>query len=548
MKMNTKVKMICLCGGKGERMEPLSFRYPKSILPLGDNGEYNIVRNINLVGSAVPLDKVIVVCSEDYKDKYSKEIIEGSHYEVTFVSVDNRHNYNNWYSMKRALDYISHTKGFFVNDNKIVVAEGDLYLRDEIVDHLKSLIKESEETRRNYYLCSYRKGEWVTCKTPNEETVVIKNGNGLAISGIALINTTWRVLNLRNYLNRGEAHPQKYWDDFFLELFGSSIYPYDVGDSVVEFDTIKDLLDSKLMTPKEIADLIDLQGSATPVDSMTNTSFVVRIDDKKKVLRLPGIGTEDFINRDREVAVYRYLMDSFCAVDDELITPRTEFFKDGVKLTDYIPCSRVSTDKDTYKVLNKLARLHSIELPSMQENGILLIDIIEEVENYEKLYNNNLVETSESPGIVEYYKEVRKFYKDKIRALQNKEVVLCHRDLDPRNILITDPFDEEYLIDFEYSGISNRYWDLGAYVSELKLFFDYDALEDDKFYDSLKQYEKSTGLKCDRGQIELWSGIVDFVWSCWTIAKISLGEDYKDYLERRWRRCCEIYEKHTTLE
>ena len=47
-----------------------------------------------------------------------------------------------------------------------------------------------------------------------------------------------------------------------------------------------------------------------------------------------------------------------------------------------------------------------------------------------------------------------------------KEYVLCHHDLNPKNILFSDDIK---LIDWEYAGVNDRYFDLASIIVEFNL-------------------------------------------------------------------------------
>lgn len=152
------------------------------------------------------------------------------------------------------------------------------------------------------------------------------------------------------------------------------------------------------------------------------------------------------------------------------------------------------------------------------------------------MYNPNILE---EVGISqEEYNLISQKYRDYIKKYQHHNLVLCHRDLDLRNILVNE--EGSLLIDFEYSGLLNRNWDLGCYLSELRLSYGRSPMIAAKFWQGLEDYSSAVNKDVSREVVNLWSGIVDYIWSCWSLAQISRGENYKDYFKERWSRACVI--------
>ena len=66
----------------------------------------------------------------------------------------------------------------------------------------------------------------------------------------------------------------------------------------------------------------------------------------------------------------------------------------------------------------------------------------------------------------------------------DKELVLCHNDLNPKNILFSN---EVKFIDWEYAGVNDRYFDLACVCVEFEL----SPLEEQYFLESYFQSKKS---------------------------------------------------------
>ena len=501
-------------------MRPLSDIYPKSLIPVPRyhkkfDGEVvpNLLNSIEVLTFSHPLgsqiDEVVIVASESYfkREDYLKvkESVSVKILEVVNFYADSP-NLNNQYSMGLVLSTI-------VDCDCIMVVEGDIYLRN-IEDYLPLSLKSG----RSYYCCTYRNKEWVFVSRYNDPTYyeIVKGANGLAMAGLSIINGQDTIDRLRRTLV-SVMNPHEFWDESLMRL-NLPLQLINVDDAILEFDSVTDLINQGLYTPESLATILSEDSFVEKTDSMTNTSFVIKYNGVKSVLRLPGVGTEDFIDRSREGLVQNLINEQASH-----ISPKSISYGLGVKITEFIEGCRTSEEKDAPKVISLLKEFHQINAPLS-----LLTNLIDEIKDYEKLYDRSLT------SIPKEYEEVSEIYKSLISSCQHQDVVLCHRDLDPRNVLIRG--DRGFLVDFEYSGLLNRYWDFGAHLSEMKLFFGTKMTEEE--YAEMAM--EVAGVHLIPLKLKMWRGIVDFIWSCWTIAKISLGEEYESYLKERWEAACEV--------
>ena len=81
-----------------------------------------------------------------------------------------------------------------------------------------------------------------------------------------------------------------------------------------------------------------------------------------------------------------------------------------------------------------------------------------------------------------------------------KEYVLCHNDLNPQNIFFGDSVK---VIDFEYAGVNDRYFDLASVCVEFgldmqmqKVFLDAYFTDEDFVLEKLKDYKVIYSVLC----------------------------------------------------
>ncbi|MBT8348560.1 MAG: phosphotransferase family protein, partial [Sulfurovum sp.] len=162
---------------------------------------------------------------------------------------------------------------------------------------------------------------------------------------------------------------------------------------------------------------------AVETQGLCNENYFVVADQKKYIVR-KFLRTD--INREHEYKVHTLAFNA--GVTSELLSFDAD---NSMMISAFL--EGVHKDKLTrndYKLLaDTLRRIHSIELKSKP------IEI--KIKNESDEVNQAL----------------------KIIAQYDREFVLCHNDLNPKNILFSD---EVKFIDWEYAGINDRYFDLAC--------------------------------------------------------------------------------------
>ena len=509
------MKICCLCSGRGERLKPLTDIYFKPLVPVPSSTSTKSVFVPNLQNSLMHIInhfndenlKIYVISFKEFFDTTEwndlvKFVLRTSRASIIEVlnSYDNR-KCNNVTSVKT---FFSETYDNY--DEGVLFLEGDAYIASS--DFLSELDK-----NKSTYFCEYRKNEWVFYKNPSDKAYhIVKGSDGLAMAGLSYIcpkdlNALYRQISSAPYT--------EFWDSSLIRA-KLDLELIDAGNSIKEYDNISDLFNLG-MTESNIATLLS-DDRPQKTSSMTNSSYIIDYKGRKKVIRFSGKGTEEFINRERERLCTNIAMS--CG-----LTPVTEFIN-GIKLSGYIENAHTMTRdlKDIGYAINLIKSFHEVKVNRSKK---VFVDLMGELQSYHKLIEFSKVINILKPEFFTYCKIFDKY----IIAHQHEDLVLCHRDLDPRNVLILK--DKGYLLDFEYSGLLNSNWDWGALVSEQELHFDTNP-------EDILYLIKGSCEDFSREKILEWSVIVDYVWSIWTLAKISLGEDYYNYFNQRWNRACRV--------
>ncbi|WP_405383031.1 phosphotransferase [Phascolarctobacterium sp.] len=251
---------------------------------------------------------------------------------------------------------------------------------------------------------------------------------------------------------------------------------------------------------------------------MTNRSYLFSLDDKKYIVRVPGEGTEQLINRRAEAEVYEAIKGRGISDDIIYINPKT-----GYKITSYLENSRVCNPQnidDLNQCMQKLRELHNIGV--LVENKF---DLFEQIEFYESLWG----------GQVSQYKDYFKTKSSvlKLRNYIEKHIssrVLSHIDAVPDNFLFSD--GEVRLIDWEYAGMQDPHVDIAMF----SIYAMYSKQQVDRLIDI---YFEGLCPNETRMKIYCYIAVCGLLWSNWCEYKRILGVEFGKYsLKQYW------YAKH----
>lgn len=243
---------------------------------------------------------------------------------------------------------------------------------------------------------------------------------------------------------------------------------------------------------------------------LTNKNYRVKVNKKSYVVRFPGKGTNEMINRKNE-----YICTDLARKIG--IDPGLVYFNDetGIKICNYVldaetmNCKSLKFHHNMAFAAQLLRRLHScnVTIP-------VFFDVFQVIKDYENLLNR-----SDSDFFPDY-DEIR----NKIIALKGFEkdlgnvVVPCHNDPVPENFIKSRKNNKMFLVDWEYAGMNDPAWDLAAISIECGF-----AESDDKqfmslYLDSPPKMELITRFLINKIY-------VDFVWSLWGKLRSASGDD-----------------------
>lgn len=278
---------------------------------------------------------------------------------------------------------------------------------------------------------------------------------------------------------------------------------------------VLDLITKKLHAqPQEIVDVSELKRG------MTNYSFKFYVRGESYIIRIPGEGTQELINRRQEYEVYEQLKGHHISDEVIYISPDK-----GYKLTKYIEDSRVCdpfSQSDVNRCMKKLRAFHHKKLIVAHT-----FDLFEKIDFYESLWGGKA-------SIFEDYAETKKKIQELKKIIEEipKECSLTHIDAVPNNFLLTK--NDTRLIDWEYAGMQDPHLDIAMFA--IYSFYDEDQI------DQLIDFYFIEGCsETIRKKIYCYIAVSGLLWSNWCEYKRFVGIDFDDYGFKKYHYAKKYY-------
>ena len=500
---------IILAAGFGMRMVPINLEFPKGIIEVkGERLIERIIKQLHEVGI-----KEIIVVVGFMKECYVKLVVN---MEYSYK--------NNLHSMRCVIRYLSNT----------YIVPCDIWCNDNPFgkEELYSWYMVNDKLTNNCNVKINRKSELIV-------TSNLEDCNELL--GIAYLTKEKSDILKKNIENmcKNSKFNNAFWEEALFEKQKMILFPKVVNSSkVIEINTYEQLREfdnkskdldneaiktiSKVFNIKE-EKIIDIK---VLKKGMTNRSFSFTCKNKKYIMRIPGEGTDQLINRDEEANVYKVINGRSISDNIVYINP-----KNGYKITEYFQNARTCdpfNQNDIKRCMNKLREFHELKLRVKHE-----FDIFKQINFYESLWK-------EKSSMYEDYNKT----KENILSLKPfvecyaTEKVLTHIDAVPDNFLfIKDDSNLEEtvrLIDWEYAGMQDPHVDIAMFcIYSLYNKEQIDNLIETYFYEGCSQTIKV--------KIYCYIAICGLLWSNWCEYKCSLGIEFGEYSLQQYRYAKEYY-------
>lgn len=488
---------IILAAGFGLRMIPINSELPKALLEVDEIPL--IERLIDQLHEADIFDITVVVGYQSEKLSYLNQ-----KYGVDLVFNSEFASKNNLYSLSLVADRISNT----------YILPCDVWIK-------RNIFKDPLEYS-SYFM--YEQSQSVT---------VVDKNYWSKMTGVAyLTGEIGRTLKEKLVTCVTQSSYQDaYWEEVLYDNDDFLLKPVEVISSeIIQINTFEDLrsLDGESNHLK--SEVIDIICSSLEVtkDSivniqalkkgMTNRSFTFVCNGIKYIMRIPGEGTDQLINRQEEAAVYNVL--SGYQICDELIYINPS---NGYKITVFLENARTCDPENINDVRECMIRLREIHNLNLQVDHEF--NLFEEIQFYESLWNG-------ATSIYPTYDLIKK------RVLQLRDFVesnvtqkvLSHIDAVPDNFLMIEANNSKdiRLIDWEYAGMQDPHIDIAMFC----LYSLYNQEQIDQLIAIYFDGKVSENIKI---KIYAYIAIAGLLWSNWCEYKRLLGVDFGEYAEAQYR-------------
>lgn len=506
---------IILAAGFGMRMVPINTETPKGLLEI--KGERLIectIRQLHEVG-ITEIYVVVGFMKEQYEyliDEYGVDLIVAPDYATK----------NNLHSLKTAADHLSNS--YIIPCD--IWCEKNPYSRNELYSWymVSDLVDDDSTVRVN------RKQELVVQK---------EQAGGNAMIGICyLLETEAEIVRERlEELGRDSRYDGAFWEETLYRKDRMIVTARVVhAADAVEINTYEQLREIDSDSSQLQTDAIQVicealgaqQNEVTNITvlkkGMTNRSFLFSCKDKKYIMRIPGEGTDQLINRRQEAAVYQTIAGRRICDEIAYINP-----ENGYKITEYLEGARVcdaENEEDLQKCMKKLREFHGQKLRVDHS-----FDLFGQMEYYESLWE----------GTPSAYKD---YEKTKAHVLQLKdyieanagEWVLTHIDAVPDNFLFVEENGKEEirLIDWEYAGMQDPHVDIA-------MFCIYSLYKKEQVDHLIDLYFEGNCDDRTRIKIYCYIAVCGLLWSNWCEYKRKLGVEFGEYSLRQYRYAKDYY-------
>ena len=491
-----------LAAGYGLRMVPINTEEPKGLLEV--HGEPLIERIIKQLHEVGITDIKIVVgfMKEHYEyliDEYDVDLIVNPYYVTR----------NNIYSLYLAKDrlangYIIPCDIWFKNNLFSTLEDPSWYLfSDRLTDH--SHWQVSKNTKVKY--TKEPGNRMIGIAYLNQEDAEVLTGHLDEMIKAKKYDSFWEdaLANKKQFLISGRIIPNSEH---------AEINSY---EELMELDSHSDHLKTEAIEIVEDTLNIDktkIHNIHTLKKGMTNRSFSFECNNKRYIMRIPGEGTDNLINRQEEYDVYQQIKGEPYTENILYLNPQN-----GYKLSEFLENTRNSEADDWEDVIKSMDLLRKFHQEKLQVNH--QFDIWKQIEFYENLrdtpsaYKDFLI-TKEN------VLNLKQFIQDNIHQWS-----LCHIDANADNFLINQQ-GKIFLIDWEYAGMQDPDLDIAMYA----IYAGYNKQQFDKLIDIYYQD------KCDkiiRYKIYAYAAVGGLLWSNWCEYKQSLGLDFGEYSLSQYR-------------
>jgi thiamine kinase-like enzyme len=246
-------------------------------------------------------------------------------------------------------------------------------------------------------------------------------------------------------------------------------------------------------------------------------------------LRIPGKGTEEYINRANEAVAAREAATAGVSPEVLHVDPGT-----GVMVTRFIAGAETMSP-EKFKARSGSPARAGEAFRKLHNSGAVFpfrFELFAMIDDYLKVLSTKDVALPAG-----YHDVVREAGSERSAlAAHPLPLVACHCDPLCENFL--DTGERMWIVDWEYSGMNDPLWDLGDLSVEGK----FDTTQDEEM---MRAYFGGEARQAERGRIVIYKAMCDLLWTLWGLIQLANNnpvDDFRAYADGRFVRCKALME------
>lgn len=266
--------------------------------------------------------------------------------------------------------------------------------------------------------------------------------------------------------------------------------------------------------------------SAVRLAGLTNVNWLLLNDGDPVVVRVPGAGTGEYINRANEAVA------AMAAAEAGVNAPVLYFDPaDGLMATRYIE-GAVTMNAERFRDLGAVTRagqvfhrLHTGSAPFATD-----FQLFPMIDEYKALL------ASKRATLPAGYDDLQQMANVARAALEANPVALVPSHCDPLCENFLDTGTRMFLIDYEYAGNNDPMWDLG----DVSVEGGFGPEQDEAL---LRAYFGGEPPADQRARMVIYKAMCDLLWTLWGVIQHANGnpaEDFWAYASGRFERCAAL--------
>jgi thiamine kinase-like enzyme len=272
-----------------------------------------------------------------------------------------------------------------------------------------------------------------------------------------------------------------------------------------------------------------LAGYSGPVERLGGlTNKVYRLGDN--CLRIPGQGTEEYIDRANEAVAAREAARAG-------VSPEVRYFDHatGTMVTRFIDGAETMSPESFRTRPGAPARAGQA-LRKLHDSGAAFpfrFELFSMIDGYRQVLSTK--DVALPAGYDDVVREVDQHVRAALAA-HPLPLTACHCDPLCENFL--DTGSRMWLVDWEYSGMNDPMWDLGDLCVEGK----FSVVEEEEM---ILAYFGGSPKPADRGRIVIYKAMCDLLWTLWGLIQLANrnpADDFRKYADERFARCMVLME------